>query len=72
MLVIQFYSMEKKLIIQFHSMEKRLVTLFSVNFMDKKTGEKAHFLILEYRKLACYKISYYAILLYSLKLYERV
>ena len=55
-LVIQIYSMEKKLIIQFHSMEKRLVTLFSFNFMDKKTGEEI-LLVIKYGKLACYKIS---------------
>ena len=39
--IIQFHSMEKMIIIQFHSMEKVLIMLFSPNFGEKKTDEKA-------------------------------
>ena len=62
-------------------MEKMLIMLFSYNFGDKNTDEKAHNFIPENGKNACYKISLYGkkrILLFSytyfcsMKLYERV
>ena len=49
-------------------MEKMLIKLFSYNFRDKKTNEKAQILFPEYGKNACYKISSYRkmlILLFS-------
>ena len=36
-----------------------LIMLFSYNFGDRQTDEKAQILIPEYEKIDCYKISYY-------------
>ena len=46
---MQFHCMEKILIMQFHSI-KNLIMLFSYNFGDKKTDEKAQISIPEYGK----------------------
>ena len=79
---MQFHRMEKLLVIHFHNMEKMLIILFSYNFGDKKTAEKAQVLVPVYGKNACYKIPLYGkksfFLLFSytyfcsMKLYERV
>ena len=47
MYIIQFHGMEKNFIVQFYSMKKMLIMLFSYNFGNKKTDEKAQILIPE-------------------------
>ena len=57
MYIIKFHGMEKIFIVQFYSMKKMLIMLFSYNFGDEKTDEKAQILISENGKNACYKMS---------------
>ena len=57
MYIIKFHGMEKNFIVQFYSMKKMLIMLFSYNFGDEKTDEKAQILISENGKNACYKMS---------------